>query len=498
MLLRVSSFWIALLITAPSLAATPPGGAQQPPPAPDGQRVENRRVNFDRAAGFSQDFIFAAAGTEAERAYIYPNGIIALGQRLPLGFEDDVRPLAARVDPDAPAAATPPILVVLQAQLGGTCPDWEAAEAADFNRVEYTVDDDDLIVIWRNMLPAEPDCASKLEGQASTFTARLSWGETFDVTYTYHRLAPMQAPRAGVVFSNRAFELLPDEGKPRTDRAFALAAEGSEGDPGSEHRPRAWTRGLWVMSFDAAGALVGDADADGARSVDNCPILSNVRQQDLDSDGDGDVCDDDLDGDTVRNIDDNCRAIANPDQLDTDRDGQGDTCDRDDDGDGVFDSLDTCPLAVDPTNLDLDGDGIGDACDPDIDGDDAEADPLGQSLFGDLCPRLYDPARKDSDLDGIGDACDLAPFAPCPNAEWCRAEVDADGDGLADVEDSCPTIANRGQTDTDGDGIGNLCDADCNGDGRLDVYQPSVQQSCVDFVWLDVRESPALLLTPAE
>jgi len=39
---------------------------------------------------------------------------------------------------------------------------------------------------------------------------------------------------------------------------------------------------------------------------DNCPIFPNADQADIDDDGLGDECDDDIDDDKYKNEDDNC------------------------------------------------------------------------------------------------------------------------------------------------------------------------------------------------
>ena len=49
---------------------------------------------------------------------------------------------------------------------------------------------------------------------------------------------------------------------------------------------------------------------------------------DTDSDGVGDVCDDDIDGDSTLNLNDNCPLDYNLDQNDSDEDGKGDLCDQ--------------------------------------------------------------------------------------------------------------------------------------------------------------------------
>ncbi|MFK8017555.1 MAG: thrombospondin type 3 repeat-containing protein [Gammaproteobacteria bacterium] len=48
-------------------------------------------------------------------------------------------------------------------------------------------------------------------------------------------------------------------------------------------------------------------------------------------------------------------------------------------------------------------------------------------------------------------------------------QPDTDGDGIADNADNCSDVSNADQRDTNGDGFGNLCDADLNNDGVINV-----------------------------
>src|SRR3990167_3367577 len=84
-----------------------------------------------------------------------------------------------------------------------------------------------------------------------------------------------------------------------------------------------------ITLIDAVVVEDPDVDGDGVlNGVDNCSFTANPSQTDTDSDGFGDECDDDYDGDGVDNIiPDNCPLVPNPDQLDSDADGIGNVCD---------------------------------------------------------------------------------------------------------------------------------------------------------------------------
>jgi uncharacterized protein (TIGR03382 family) len=180
---------------------------------------------------------------------------------------------------------------------------------------------------------------------------------------------------------------------------------------------------VYAAGHDPRTACNGDEDDDGLLDTDEDLIGTDWENPDTDEDGEVDGAD-------------LCPLIADAGPEDTDSDGIGDACDEDLDGDDVPNTIDLCPVDFDPAQSDLDSDGIGDVCDEDLDGD-------GISDVVDNCHLVPNPEQTDSDNDGLGDACD---------------PIDTDNDGIPDTDDNCPDDANSNQEDSDNNGTGDACE----------------------------------------
>ena len=220
----------------------------------------------------------------------------------------------------------------------------------------------------------------------------------------------------------------------------------------------------WVSTIeedqDRDGCSDQDSDADGfVDQMDICPNIADPSQSDLDNDGTGDACDEDIDGDGVLNPIDKC-PVDEPlwqsnEDTDHDSDGCANEIDTDDDADGYLDDSDSCPRGLMNWNAssDRDEDGCSDAEDDDDDADGFldEEDSCPQSVVigpagylqdydGDGC---LDPVEDDDDDgDGIIDENDeckftLSQLAVNPNG-CSNSELDDDGDGVTNVDDLCP------------------------------------------------------------
>jgi hypothetical protein len=81
--------------------------------------------------------------------------------------------------------------------------------------------------------------------------------------------------------------------------------------------------------------------------------------------------------------------------------------------------------------------------------DDADGDGVPDT--SDNCPSVSNPEQADTDSDGVGDACDDCFLDANPD------QADADADGVGDACDNCPLDANPSQAATDVDEIGGAC-----------------------------------------
>gem|GEM_PF-587182 len=226
-----------------------------------------------------------------------------------------------------------------------------------------------------------------------------------------------------------------------------------------------------------------DVDGDGTPDAcDACNLL--VKAPTLDTDGDGvfDACDADSDNDGIADTAEDRNNNSDPNDDDTDGDGIPNYLDLDSDNDGIPDLWESGISATTLATIDADRNGVIDASvakgvngmanileNADVAG--ATNNYTLLNTDGDGAPDYVD---LDSDNDGINDI-----------RESGRAITDANGDGMADGDDSdrdgiLNTADNAigfgagtlpAMLDTDGDGVLNTRDLDSDNDGINDIRE---------------------------
>ncbi len=225
--------------------------------------------------------------------------------------------------------------------------------------------------------------------------------------------------------------------------------------------------GLNVLVDDAAG----DVDGDGVTNIEEYTLGTNptvINSDTIDTDGDG-----------VLDVTDNCLIIANADQADLDSDSIGNVCDADRDGDTVANGSDAFPDDVNEST-DFDSDGTGDNADTDDDND-GMSDAF-EILYG-FDPEDDTDASDDPDGDGLSNSEEFS-LQTNPLVHNNPADTtDSDADGAFDFADNCPSISNADQADLDSDGVGDVCDPDRDNDNTLndaDAFPDDASESA-DF-----------------
>ncbi|MEZ4374333.1 MAG: amidohydrolase family protein [Polyangiaceae bacterium] len=94
-----------------------------------------------------------------------------------------------------------------------------------------------------------------------------------------------------------------------------------------------------------------------------------------------------------------------------------------------------------------------------------DADGDGVPDSEDNCPSIFNPVRPldggkqaDYDNDNVGDVCDPCPLEAASTTCKTFDPNDTDGDGVANLSDNCPAVENADQADADNDQKGDACD----------------------------------------
>lgn len=221
--------------------------------------------------------------------------------------------------------------------------------------------------------------------------------------------------------------------------------------------PQIPTASVWAIEpTDDGGAAIGmtsglylwdgNLNSPSVQHLDYTDGLLSSRISSLANTGDGHLVAGHVSGISIITLDDSAPPVVDPTPDPTPDPEPEPAPVTDLDGDGVTVANGDCNDSnskIFPGAVDTCGDGI----DQDCSGSDAicvlDADNDGIPDIDDNCPDYANADQYDKDGDGIGNPCD----------------PDKDGDGIANGDDVCRSVWDPHQLDTDGDGIGNACDS---------------------------------------
>ena len=114
----------------------------------------------------------------------------------------------------------------------------------------------------------------------------------------------------------------------------------------------------------------------------------------------------------------------------------------------------------------------------------ADADGDGVADVDDNCVDVANAGQENSDADAFGDACDN-----CPDVDNGEQE-NADGDTFGDACDNCPDVDNEGQEDADEDTFGDVCDncPDVENEGQENADADTFGDACDNCPDVDNEE----------
>jgi parallel beta-helix repeat protein len=238
--------------------------------------------------------------------------------------------------------------------------------------------------------------------------------------------------------------------------------------------------------------LAADNDGDGVTTGnEDVNQDGNIHNDDTDGNGIPNYRDTDDDGDTIPTKDEDVNGDSNVANDDTDGDGKPNYLDSDDDGDTLATKLEDRNGDGNLTNDDTDSDGKPNYLDSDDDGDtvptksedrNGDGNVTNDDTDGDGTPNYLDTdddndglLTKNEDANGDGNVTnDDADKDGTPNYLDTDSTLDSDGDGTpdnVDADDDNDGVADadegNGTLDTDGDGIPNQLDTDDDGDSVL-------------------------------